>query len=119
LAPPSIKVHKRAGGSEVFDSQKIVRALSRVCKGRPQVDAADIERLARTIEAELLDERARSVSSGEVIRRVLGKLKSVDRVAHDRLAADYLDEDGHLRVDGAKADADDDAGQLGLFDGDD
>jgi len=77
-----------------------------------------MERLAKAIEAELLDERARAVPSAEVARRLLVRLRGVDRVAHDRMATDYLDEDGQLRV-GPTAGDGDEHGQLGLFESED
>ena len=100
LAAPNIKVVKRSGGSEPFDSQKIVRVLMRVGRDRPNLEESDILRLAYSIEAELVDGRARSIHSGELLRMLLSRLRDVDRVAHDRLAGDYLDESGQLRTDG-------------------
>jgi hypothetical protein len=53
------------------------------------------------------------------MRRVLARLKAMDRVSHDRLAADYLDENGQLRIDPIQGTDEDDRGQLGLFETDD
>jgi hypothetical protein len=55
----------------------------------------------------------KTIRSGEIIDRLLGLLKEVDRVAYDRLAANYLDEGGRLRTDAPKSE-EPSAGQLGL-----
>jgi len=113
LGAPPIKVQKRDGRFEAFDSKKIARVLGRVGKDRPGLGAGDQQRLARTIEAELLDAAVKTIRSGEVVDRLLRLLKDVDRVAYDRLAANYLDEGGRLRTDAPKSD-EPSAGQLGL-----
>jgi transcriptional repressor NrdR len=110
---PKVKVAKRDGGSEAFDPAKIARVLTRVGRDRPALGPAGAVRLARALEAELLDEGFKQIRSGEIIDRLLRLLRPVDQVAHDRLAANYLDETGILRTERA-ADAAD-AGQLGLF----
>jgi transcriptional repressor NrdR len=113
LGAPAIKVQKRDGSFQPFDSGKIVRVLKRVGRDRPGLGAADQQRLARKIEAELVDEAVKTIRSGEIIDRLLGLLKEVDRVAYDRLAANYLDEGGRLRTDAPKSE-EPSAGQLGL-----
>jgi transcriptional repressor NrdR len=115
LGPPNIKVQKRDGHHEPFDPDKIVRVLGRVCRDRPGVSAADHRRLASAIEAQLVDAAVKSIRSGEIALRLLALLKDVDRVAHDRLAADYLDENGNLRTDAPRP-ARRASGQLAMFD---
>jgi transcriptional repressor NrdR len=116
VRPPQLKVSKRGRGTEAFDTDKLVRCLRRVCRGRPGIGAGDIDRIARAIEARLVDSGARSVRSAQIVELALARLHEVDSVAHDRLAANYLDEDGRLNIEGRSA-ADDDASQLGLFGG--
>jgi transcriptional repressor NrdR len=115
LAPPAIKVSKRDGRVEPFDAQKLTRVLQRVGGDRKALGIDAIERVARSIEASLLDQGIRSISSAGVIDMLLAKLRDLDRVAYDRLAADYLDEDGQLRVGSSGADEPADTEQLGLF----
>ena len=117
LGQPSIKVQKRDGRFEPFDSNKIVKALKRVGRDRAALGPADQQRLARTIEAELLDAAVKTIRSGEIVDRLLRLLKEVDRVAYDRLAANYLDEAGRLRTDVPKSE-EQSAPQLGLFEDD-
>ncbi len=105
---------KRNGKSEPFDPEKIERLLIRVCRDRPAVKAEDIRRITAAIEAELVDARVKSIESGALVERVLNRLVDIDKLAYDRLAANYLDELGQLRTQG-RSESDDDDGQLGLF----
>jgi transcriptional repressor NrdR len=114
LGAPNIKVMKRKGVTAPFDPDKIVRALKRVGRDRAALGPADRERLARKIEAELLDEGVKTIRSGEIVERLLRLLKEVDRVAHDRLAANYLDENGRVRTDAPRAEEPQPGPQLGL-----
>jgi len=108
VGAPPIKVQKRDGRFEPFDSAKIARVIGRIGKDRPALAAADRQRLARKIEAELVDAGVKAIRSGEVVDRLLLLLKEVDR-----LAANYLDEGGRLRTDAPKSE-EPSAGQLGL-----
>jgi transcriptional repressor NrdR len=114
---PTVKVLKRDGSYQPFEPDKIARVLRRVGRDRPALAEAGARRLARALEAQLLDERVKQVRSGELIDRLLALLRPLDLVAHDRLAANYLDETGILRTD--RVERAEDAGQLGLFGDDD
>ncbi|ACY14658.1 ATP cone domain-containing protein [Haliangium ochraceum] len=115
---PSLKVIKRSERVEGFDSDKLQRALERVCRGRSAISASDIRRIARDIEAELVDASAKSVHSGQIVDLALRRLADIDRIAYNRLAVNYIDESGHLRTD-VRAQSEDGVQQLGLFGGDD
>ena len=117
LGPPALKVTKRDGKNEPFTTEKIEKLLARVCRDRKHVGKKDMRRLARDIEAELVDARVKSVPSNQVADMVLVRLADVDKLSYDRLASNYIREDGQLRTDSATAPIDD--GQLGLFAGDD
>lgn len=117
LGPTDIKVIKRGDKpAEAFDHDKLVRVMARVCRGRP-VGGDAVERVARRIEAELLDERRTQISSWELAHMVLTRLRELDAVAYNRFAADYLDEAGHLRVEPRRP-GDPFDPQLELFEGD-
>jgi transcriptional repressor NrdR len=116
VAAPIVKVVKRSGKTEPFDPQKIVRVLLRVGRDRPSLKADDAVRLARTIEAQLVDERSKSIRSGELASRLLVLLHEVDRLAYERFAANYMDESGQLRTESRQT-AEEDTSQLGLFAG--
>ena len=63
------------------------------------MSSEDLTRLARALEAALLDEGVKSVASNELMRRLLAMLADVDNVSYKRLAADYLDGGGKLRLE--------------------
>jgi transcriptional repressor NrdR len=111
---PSLKVIKRNERIEAFDSDKLQRALRRVCRNRAGVGEEDIRRIARDIEAELVDGNARTVYSGQIALMALRRLADIDRLAYNRLAVNYLDEGGQLRTDPRPA-GDGEIPQLGLF----
>jgi transcriptional repressor NrdR len=117
VRPPQLKVSKRGrAAAEAFATDKLVRCLRRVCRGRPGIGAGDIDRIARSIEAQLLDSGAKIVRSAQIVELALERLREVDSVAYDRLAANYLDEAGRLNIE-ARPGSDDDETQLGLFGG--
>jgi transcriptional repressor NrdR len=115
---PSLKVIKRNERIEAFDSDKLQRALRRVCRNRAAVGEEDIRRIARDIEAELVDGNARSVYSGQIATMALRRLADIDHLAYNRLAVNYLDEGGQLRTDLRPA-GEGEIPQLGLFEGPD
>ncbi len=87
LATPMLV--KKDGTREEFSRDKLLAGLRVACAKRP-ISAADIERIAGEIEAEL-----RQVNRAEVKSRVVGdlairKLKELDEVAYIRFAIVYL-----------------------------
>ena len=113
LGPSDIKVTKRDDRVEPFDHDKLVRAMSRVCAGRP-VDRDTLVRLARSIEGRLYDERRHSIFSWELADLVLDRLRELDQRAYQRFATDYLDDSGQLRT-APRTEDPGDLPQLGLF----
>lgn len=111
VAAPAIKVIKRAGKNEAFDSNKITEILLRI--GRHRFDKVAATRLAHAIEAQLLDEQVKSIRSGELASRLLDKLRTLDRLSYDRLAANYMSESGVLKTSPSTETSDPD--QLVLF----
>lgn len=117
VSAPGLRVIKRSDKTELFDSDKIVRALRRVCRHRTGMGEDVFQRIARSIEAELLDSGAKTVRTGQIAALALARLAEIDRVSYNRLAANYIDEDGQLRPDSRKITAEE-AAQLGLFESD-
>jgi transcriptional repressor NrdR len=111
---PSLKVVKRSGKSEPFASEKLLACLQRVCRRRPIANAPQLLALGRAIEAQLVDAGTKSVTSGQIAGRVLERLRELDLISYNRLAANYLDEDGRLRTEQA-GEHEDPSSQLGLF----
>jgi transcriptional repressor NrdR len=111
VGAPSLKVHKRDGGLEPFDSDKLFHALQRVCAHRGVRDD-DLRRVARVIEATLVDSGRKSIAWNEIVQLALDRLANIDPTAAQRLAANYADESGALRFAPAGSTAS--SPQLGL-----
>lgn len=112
LGAPGLKVVKRDGSLEPFDSDKLVRALQRVSAYRASVGDADLRRISRDIEATLVDSGRKSVRWHDIVAAALLRLRNIDPVSAARLAANYTDESGAVRFETAgPAEADQ---QLGL-----
>lgn len=117
LGPTDIKVVKRGERpTEPFEHEKLVRVMRRVSEGRP-VRAEDMVRVARDIEAKLIDDRKTTIHSWELADMLLARLAQLDPVMYQRFAADYLDDAGRPRTR-PRDDDEVDGSQLGLF-GDD
>jgi len=111
LGAPALKVQKRDGSIEPFDGDKLFRALQRVAAHRGVRDE-DLKRIARDIEATLIDSATKSVSWNEVAALALDRLANIDAVAARRLAANYTDDSGAVRFEDAPAPSE--SPQLGL-----
>lgn len=98
LGAPGLKVHKRDGSVEPFDSDKLFLALQRVAAHRAVGDEA-LRRVARDIEATLLDSGRRSVAWNDIVSLVLDRLRNIDATVAQRFAANYTDETGVLRLE--------------------
>jgi transcriptional repressor NrdR len=101
VGAPGLKVHKRDGSLEPFDGDKLLLALSRVCAHRPGIRDDDLRRIARDIEATLLDGGRKSVAWSDIVGLALERLENVDPIAAQRLRANYTDESGAVRFDAA------------------
>jgi len=112
LGAPALKLTKRDGTVEAFDGDKLLRALERVCAHRSAVRAEDLRRIARDIEATLIDSGRKSVGWSDVVTHVLDRLRNVDPVSANRFAANYADESGAIRLGGEPAPSQ--PSQLGL-----
>jgi transcriptional repressor NrdR len=111
LGAPSLKVHKRDDTLEPFDGEKLFRALQRVAAHRSVRDE-DLRRIARDIEATLVDSGRKSVAWSDIVGLALERLRNIDPVAAERLAANYTDESGAVRLEDAQPATD--SAQLGL-----
>lgn len=112
VGSPSLKVVKRSGKTETFSSDKLLTCLRRV--GRRRLADEAVIRLARDIEARLVDSNQKKVTSAQIVELVLARLGELDPVSRDRLAVNYIDEDGQLRTR-PRDDDGESAEQLGLF----
>jgi transcriptional repressor NrdR len=112
LGAPGLKVQKRDGAIEVFDPDKLFHALQRVAAHRGSVRDEDLRRIARDIEATLLDSGRKSVTWSDIVPLVLERLRNIDAVSASRFAANYTDDTGALRFEPASTASE--TPQLGL-----
>jgi transcriptional repressor NrdR len=112
LGAPGLKVTKRDGTVEPFESDKLFQSLQRVAAHR-NIPADDLKRVARDIEATLVDSSRKSVSWNDIVTLVLDRLRNIDAIVAHRFAANYTDETGVLRFENDDRPAGDPR-QLGL-----
>lgn len=101
LGAPGLKVSKRRGTVEPFDGDKLFRALRRVARHRAGLRDEDLRRVARDIEATLVDDGRKVVAWRDIVDAALRRLEAIDPVAARRLAANYVDDHGEIRLDDA------------------
>lgn len=99
LGAPGLKVAKRDGNVEAFESDKLLLALRRVCSHRARIDDDQLRHLAMKIEALLVDTGRKTVEWSEIATLVLRELGALDPVSANRFAANYTDESGAVRFD--------------------
>ncbi len=80
---------KRDGTREEFSREKLISGLWVACAKRP-ISAADVERIAGEIEAELQQLGRAEIRSRHVGDLAIKKLKEIDEVAYIRYAIVYL-----------------------------
>jgi len=85
-----LKVVKKDGRKENFSREKIVAGISKACEKRP-VQPEQIERLVDEIEMRLLNRKSTEISSSDIGRLVLTRLKKLDKVAYLRFASVFLE----------------------------
>jgi transcriptional repressor NrdR len=99
LGAPGLKVQKRDGTVEPFDGDKLFHSLQRVSAHRTGVRDDDLRRIARDIEATLVDSGRKSIAWNEIVALALARLGNVDSISAQRFAANYTDESGAVRFD--------------------
>lgn len=83
-------VIKKDGRRELFDREKVKRGIVRAVEKRP-ISIATVESLVDEIEREMLGKVGQEVSSKEIGKAILTKLKKLDKVAWLRFASVYLE----------------------------
>lgn len=89
---PQLVVRKRNGRLEVFSAPKLASGVSAALADRP-VTGSDVEELVAEIESDLR-ESGNEVTSEEIGRQVLERLRGLDEVAYLRFASVYKDFQG-------------------------
>jgi len=81
-------VVKKDGRREPFESQKLMRGLMKACEKRP-VPVRKLEEIVEEIETRLQEKPDKEISTSEIGRFVMRRLKSLDKVAYVRFASVY------------------------------
>ena len=85
-----VLIVKKDGRREPFDPQKLLRGMMAACQKRP-VTLTQLEQAAGDIQARLLDQPDREISSRSLGDLVMDALKQLDSVAYVRFASIYRD----------------------------
>lgn len=83
-------VVKKDGRRERFDRNKIIAGLLRACEKRP-VSTTQLEQIVDEIEQMVQEAPDREITSEEVGRVVMSRLRQLDKVAYVRFASVYLE----------------------------
>ncbi|HKS23864.1 MAG TPA: transcriptional regulator NrdR [Thermoanaerobaculia bacterium] len=82
------QIVKRDQRREEYDRIKLMRGLQVACRKRP-VSQAELERVADSIEAAMVDSAERELSSQRIGQMVMERLRALDPVAYVRFASVY------------------------------
>lgn len=83
-------VVKKDGRREAYDRNKILGGLRRACEKRP-ISVSQLESIADQIERVVQDSADREVSTSEIGKIIMRRLKALDKVAYVRFASVYLE----------------------------
>ena len=86
---PSMGV-KKDGRRENFDRNKIMAGLLRACEKRP-ISASQLESIVDEVEKIVQDSSDRELSTNDVGKIIMKRLKTLDKVAYVRFASVYLE----------------------------
>ncbi len=84
-----LKVVKKDGSVQPYSREKIVLGITNCSKGRIIED--EVEKIVDDIEFKLMHRRSTEVSTGDIGRMVLTRLKGKDSVSYLRFASVFLD----------------------------
>lgn len=85
-----LKVVKKNGSKEPFDREKIRRGIGLACQ-KTEVNEEQMEEVVDDIEMRLLNRKSTEISSSDVGRMILTRLKKLDKVAYLRFASVFLE----------------------------
>lgn len=83
-------VVKKDGRRETFDRGKILSGLLRACEKRP-ISMAQLEQIVDDAEKEVQESLDRELSTSEIGKVIMRRLKTIDKVAYVRFASVYLE----------------------------
>jgi transcriptional regulator NrdR len=83
-------VVKKDGRREAFDRKKVMSGLLRACEKRP-ISASQLESIVDEAEKAVQDSPDRELSTSEIGKIIMKRLKTLDKVAYVRFASVYLE----------------------------
>jgi transcriptional repressor NrdR len=83
-------VVKKDGRRELFERHKILNGLLRACEKRP-ISANQLESIVDLVEKNVQEVPDREISTSEVGKIIMKRLKTLDKVAYVRFASVYLE----------------------------
>lgn len=83
-------VVKKDGRRETFERNKVMSGLLRACEKRP-ISAAQLEAIVDEVEKNVQDSPDRELSTTDVGKIIMRRLKTLDKVAYVRFASVYLE----------------------------
>jgi transcriptional repressor NrdR len=86
---PDIRVVKKDGSRQEFNSEKLRNGVLRACEKRP-IETERIDKMLANVEAKIL-RRGGEIQSQDIGRLVSNELKKIDKVAYIRFASVYKD----------------------------
>jgi len=85
-----LKVVKKDGSKEIFDMVKLKNGIAVACEKRG-ISNEEVGKIVEDIEMRLLNRKSVEVSSSDIGRMVLTRLKKLDSVAYLRFASVFLE----------------------------
>lgn len=83
-------VVKKDGKRAVFERNKILAGLLRACEKRP-ISAAQLEAIVDEVEKAVQDSPDRELSTNDIGKIIMKRLKALDKVSYVRFASVYLE----------------------------
>lgn len=86
----SLKIVKKDGRVEDYDREKIKSGLIKACE-KSYCTEENLEEIIDDVEMRLLSRKSTEVSSSDIGRMILTRLKKLDKVAYLRFASVFLE----------------------------
>lgn len=83
-------VVKKGGRREIFDRNKVLSGLLRACEKRP-ISVGQLEAIVDDVEKAAQDAPDRELPTTEIGKKIMRRLKALDKVAYVRFASVYLE----------------------------
>jgi len=83
-------VVKKDGRRETFERGKVLAGLLRACEKRP-ISTPQLEAIVDEVEKEVQESLDRELSTSEIGKVIMRRLKNLDKVAYVRFASVYLE----------------------------